>query len=88
MPNDIELGWLIGIVEGEGSISLEKDGTRYNPEIHVTNTNLLIIERLERMAAIPCRIFTLCRRALRSYRDAMRLGYLENQTGRNACHNE
>lgn len=40
----LELAWLAGIVDGEGSIMLVFDIGKYKPRFQIVNTNQLIIE--------------------------------------------
>lgn len=45
---DVELGWLVGILDGEGHISgyVHKTGVHYNPTIKFVNTNPRIVDKL------------------------------------------
>lgn len=55
---DRYLGWVAGIVDGEGHIGLGKqkqNGCRrynYHPTIHVTNTNYEILNELEKLTSL------------------------------------
>jgi len=39
-----ELGWLAGIIDGEGSILIVKRGPTYVPEVKMSNTSKLLID--------------------------------------------
>ena len=39
-----ELGWLAGIIDGEGSILIVKRGPTYVPEVKMTNTSKVLID--------------------------------------------
>jgi hypothetical protein len=50
---DLDLGWLAGIIEGEGCFYLQathnRKQTAYSPQIFITNTNERIIAKAERI---------------------------------------
>ena len=45
---DVELGWLVGILDGEGHISgyTHKSGKHYNPTVKFVNTNPRLLDKL------------------------------------------
>jgi len=47
--NKEKYGWLAGIIDGEGTITITKQNRQtwfsYRPEIHITNTNQLILKQ-------------------------------------------
>jgi hypothetical protein len=49
---DVELGWLAGIIDGEGYITLRLSGhTKHHPQINVTSTCLELLETLKEITA-------------------------------------
>lgn len=46
---DYEIGWMVGIIDGEGCFSLAKRSRGYSPSIKIVNTNNLIIEEASRI---------------------------------------
>jgi hypothetical protein len=40
-----ELGWLAGIIDGEGSITVCKRGPTYVPTLKMTNTSKILVEK-------------------------------------------
>lgn len=50
--NDIEIGWLAGIIDGEGSVSLDpRNDSRY-PRISVPSTDMAILEKCKRITKV------------------------------------
>ena len=47
------IGWLAGVVDGEGTITITRQnrGTYYSyrPEVHITNTNFLILKKAQKL---------------------------------------
>jgi len=49
--NDVSKGWLAGIIDGEGSIILEKTGSGWrHPAITVVSTDYAILEKCKKVA--------------------------------------
>jgi len=49
MATDIEIGWLAGIIDGEGSVSMDpRNGSRY-PRISVPSTDIAILEKCQKI---------------------------------------
>ena len=51
MINIGQLGWLAGVIDGEGTITISKQNRgnyySYKPEIHITNINFLILRKAQ-----------------------------------------
>jgi hypothetical protein len=47
--NDVEAGYLAGIIDGEGSITFRKWGSRLYPSIRITNTSKELITKCRRL---------------------------------------
>lgn len=45
MVTHLELGWLCGIIDGEGSIVIVKRGTTYVPSVKMSNTSKLLVDK-------------------------------------------
>jgi hypothetical protein len=43
--SQLELGWLAGIIDGEGSITIVKRGPTFVPQVKMTNTSKKLIEK-------------------------------------------
>lgn len=48
--NDLEKGWIAGIIDGEGSVSMDKNGTWRRPIVSVISTDKEIIDELTRIS--------------------------------------
>lgn len=44
-PTLLELGWLAGIIDGEGSITIMKRGETFVPSVKMSNTSKVLIEK-------------------------------------------
>lgn len=67
-----DVGWLAGILEGEGCFSLQRkiNGTKLSltPLVQITNTNLLIIDKAQRIVkdlGLACQVYVQKQRAAR-----------------------
>jgi len=49
--NDIEIGWLAGIIDGEGSIVLDRKSKWRSPRIKVASTDIEILLECKRICA-------------------------------------
>jgi len=66
MNNIDKIGWLAGIVDGEGTITITRQNRftwfSYRPEIHITNTNFQILKTakqlFEKISGRKVRIFS------------------------------
>ena len=47
--NDFEKGWLVGIIDGEGSISMDRKGHWRQPRIKVASTDMEILDECIRI---------------------------------------
>lgn len=57
--SDLELGWLVGIIDGEGYITHRLNGrTKHHPQINVASTCLELLETLHQLVNIG----NICRR--------------------------
>ena len=45
MVTQLELGWLAGIIDGEGSVLILKRGNLYIPSVKMANTSKVLIEK-------------------------------------------
>lgn len=43
--SQLELGWFVGIIDGEGSISIRKQGQTFTPTIKMSNTSKKLIDK-------------------------------------------
>lgn len=43
--SQLELGWLAGIIDGEGSISVVKRGPTYVPQVRMANTSKKLVDK-------------------------------------------
>lgn len=43
--SQLELGWFVGIIDGEGTISIRKQGKTYTPTIKMSNTSKKLIDK-------------------------------------------
>lgn len=41
----LEIGWLAGVIDGEGSILIVKRGTLFTPSVKMANTSKVLIEK-------------------------------------------
>jgi hypothetical protein len=43
--SQLELGWFVGIIDGEGSITIRKQGPTFTPTIKMSNTSKKLIDK-------------------------------------------
>jgi hypothetical protein len=68
----LDIGWLSGIIEGEGCFSLQKRANRaktsWTPLVQITNTNPLIIQKAQRIIkdlGLTCYVYTQAQKRTR-----------------------
>lgn len=68
----IDIGWLAGIIEGEGCFTLQKRANRaktsWTPLVQITNTNPLIIQKAQRVLkdlGLGCYVYTQAQKRYR-----------------------
>ncbi len=55
--SSFELGWLVGILEGEGSFTLECNNPRIKVEITDEDTSYRVAALFERITGKPCHVY-------------------------------
>jgi hypothetical protein len=48
--SEVDVGWLAGLIDGEGSVTLDRHGTWRRPGVSAASTDLEILEKTKRLA--------------------------------------